>query len=168
MVFFPDLVKISLQEFQHMFPQLTTRIPTSINNNASPRGSQTTLNYTDHDLSSVKFVPMECPILPLDTDFKCKDMIRASFNTESGPLWRVQVIDPSDLDDVNLRFGPELAAILEDDSADLEVKWQHFLRYNSGCVNQVSKQFFSSRWLTHLTHRLMTIRWRNLDLKSWF
>lgn len=131
------IMKISLQEFQHMFPQLTTRIRThsSINNN---------IHNQDHHQSSneghqmVKhFVPMECPTLPLDSAFCCKDMIHEKFNTEVGPLWRVQLVDESSMDLANLKFGPELAAIVEDDSADQPTRWRHFLRYNQGHVNQV-------------------------------
>ena len=138
---FADLVKICLQEFQHMFPQLTTRIPPSaLNNNASPRGSQTTLDQLEgHTHPQKQFAPMECPTLPYDHTLECKDMIHAEFDTEKGPLWRVQVIDEDSIQTANLKFGPELEAILEDDSNDWPTRWQHYLRYNTGCVNQVSR-----------------------------
>ena len=134
-------MKICLQEFQHMFPQLTTRIPPSaLNNNASPRGSQTTLDQLEgHQHPQKKFAPMECPTLPYDHTLECKDMIHAEFDTEKGPLWRVQVIDEDSIQTANLKFGPELEAILEDDSNDWPTRWQHYLRYNTGCVNQVSR-----------------------------
>ena len=126
-----------------MFPQLTTRIPPVNglnNNNASPRGSQTTLEQSDpHQKSGHRFAPMECPTLPYDQDLHCEDMIHQAFDTARGPLWRVQVIDQESLPSSNLKFGPELEAILEDDSNDWSTRWKHFLRYNTGCVNQVSK-----------------------------
>ena len=59
------------------------------------------------------------------------------FSTESGPLWRVQLIDESTMDSANLKFGPELSAILEDGMTDTSTRWRHFLRYHQGNVNQV-------------------------------
>ena len=80
---------------------------------------------------------MECPILPLDSTFKCKDMLHEEFCVEQGPLWRVQLIDESTMDIANLRFGPELAALLEDTEVEASTRWRYFLRYHQGSVNQV-------------------------------
>lgn len=109
------LVKITLQELQHQFPQLTSRISMS---NGKPM-----------------FVPMECPMLPLDTDLQCQDMLHQKFDTTSGPLWRVQIITMSELETAGLNFGPEVEAIIEDDSS-LETRWRYFLRYLQGRLNQ--------------------------------
>ena len=87
-----------------------------------------------HDL---QFAPMECPVLPLDSSFSFKNMLHNEFSTESGPLWRVQLIDESTMDSANLKFGPELSAILEDGMTDTSTRWRHFLRYHQGNVNQV-------------------------------
>ncbi len=73
------LLKCALQEFQHRYPQLISRI-------RSEGGLQ---SY---------FVPMECPTLPLDVDFKCRDMLHAKFDTDQGPLWRVQLITEATMD----------------------------------------------------------------------
>ena len=141
------LMKCSLQEFQHMFPQLTSCIKNrsnssnSINNNLSHHNHDTSssnianiISDQQHDLH---FHPMECPILPLDTTFKCKDMMHEEFCVNEGPLWRVQLIDESTMDLANLRFGPELSALLEDTTAEISVRWRYFLRYQQGSVNQV-------------------------------
>ena len=72
-------MKCALQEFQHMFPHLTSRIKSKP---AIPP-NQDELTY---------FEPMECPILPLDTDFSCRNMLHEPFDDENGPLWRVQLI----------------------------------------------------------------------------
>ena len=140
-------MKCSLQEFQHMFPQLTSRIKrqsshsSNMNNNTpyqntdSNQNNQINLiNEHQHDL---QFTPMECPLLPLDSTFECKDMLHEEFNVEKGPLWRVQLIDESTMDLANLRFGPELSALLEDGTADASTRWRYFLRYHQGSVNQV-------------------------------
>ena len=58
---------------------------------------------------------MECPILPLDVNFVCRDMLHQKFDTVQGPLWRVQLITEASMDLANLGFGPEQQAILEDD-----------------------------------------------------
>ena len=76
-------MKCALQEFQHMYPQLTSRIR---------RDEQ----------QNLRFVPMECPTFPLDTDFKCKDMLHQKFNVEDGPLWRVQLITEATMDQAKL------------------------------------------------------------------
>ena len=78
---------------------------------------------------------MECPLLPLDTLFTCHDMLHAPFDEESGPLWRVQHITEATMDAANLGWGPELAAIVEDE-ADIDTRWRYFLRYMQGKVNQ--------------------------------
>lgn len=109
------LVKITLQELQHQFPQLTSRIC--------------------RDGGKVEFRPMECPVLPLDTEFQCKDMLHDKFDTERGPLWRVQIITMQDMEKASLKFGPEVDAILEDDSS-LETRWRYLLRYLQGRLNQ--------------------------------
>ncbi len=62
---------------------------------------------------------MECPILPLDITFGCKDMLHQKFDTNQGPLWRVQLITEASMDLANLGFGPELQAILEDDASQV-------------------------------------------------
>lgn len=116
------LMKCALQEFQHMFPHLTSRLKRMTSGNGT-------------DESCLCFVPMECPILPLDTGFKCKDMLHDKFDEEKGPLWRVQLITESTMDAANLGFGPELSAIVEDDSSE-STRWRYFLRYNQGKVNQ--------------------------------
>lgn len=109
------LMKCALQEFQHMFPQLTSRIR--------------------EDQGHPYFAPMECPTLPLDTEFKCQDMLHTKFNTSQGPLWRVQLVTENTMEQAALSFGPEIAAIIEDDS-DVETRWRYFLRYFQGKVNQ--------------------------------
>jgi len=109
------IVKITLQELQHQFPQLTSRI------------SRT--NGKD------VFIPMECPVLPLDADLECRDMLHQKFDTETGPLWRVQIITINELEKAILNFGPEVEAIIEDDSS-LETRWRYFLRYLQGRLNQ--------------------------------
>ena len=76
---FSGLMKCALQEFQHMFPHLTSRI--KVKPPVPPSNEEVAL-----------FVPMECPILPLDTTFSCHDMLHDSFDEENGPLWRVQLI----------------------------------------------------------------------------
>jgi len=110
------LVKITLQELQHQFPQLTSR------------------------LRQDQFCPMECPILPLDTHLLSQDMIHDKFDTERGPLWRVQIITQHEMEKANLKFGPELEAILEDDSS-LETRWRYLLRYFQGRLNQDIENF---------------------------
>ena len=86
---FQGLMKISLQEFQHMFPYLTSRIKVQP---ATPPQTE----------ESVLFVPMECPILPLDTQMKCTDMLHETFDEENGPLWRVQHVIEDNMDAANL------------------------------------------------------------------
>ena len=93
------------------------------------------VNEQQHDL---QFLPMECPILPLDMSFKHKNMLHDDFSVEKGPLWRVQLIDESTMDSANLGFGPELSALLEDNNVDQSSRWRYFLRYQQGSVNQVS------------------------------
>lgn len=145
---FIGLMKCSLQEFQHMFPQLTSCIKTlsgsanNINNNMPNYNNEfhqshhiTMVNEQQHDL---QFFPMECPILPLDTEFKYKNMLHDEFCVEKGPLWRVQLIDESTMDLANLSFGPELNALLEDTTIEQSTRWRYFLRYQQGSVNQVS------------------------------
>ena len=78
---------------------------------------------------------MECPILPFDTEFEIKDMLHTKFDTLSGPLWRVQLITEKTMDSADLGFGPELQAIIEDDSP-VSTRWRYFLRYFQGKVNQ--------------------------------
>eukprot|EP00095_Tigriopus_kingsejongensis_P004248 maker-scaffold711_size108467-snap-gene-0.30 protein:Tk04248 transcript:maker-scaffold711_size108467-snap-gene-0.30-mRNA-1 annotation:"malonyl -acyl carrier protein transacylase" len=109
------LMKCALQEFQHMFPQLTSRIR--------------------QDRGQPYFAPMECPTLPLDTKFECQDMLHTPLNWEQGPLWRVQLITEENMEQPDLKFGPEIAAIIEDDS-DVPTRWRYFLRYFQGKVNQ--------------------------------
>ena len=140
-------MKCSLQEFQHMFPQLTSCIKTHssstaniINNNQcgsiDPHSNKQNfmVNELQHDL---QFIPMECPTLPLDTSFNIKNMLHDEFPQETGPLWRVQLIDELTMDSANLKFGPELSAILEDRTSDISTRWRYFLRYHQGNVNQV-------------------------------
>ena len=81
-------MKCSLQEFQHMFPQLTSRIKV-----------QPGLNPTEE---VTIFAPMECPILPLDTLYSCTNMLHVPFDEEQGPLWRVQHITETTMDAANL------------------------------------------------------------------
>ena len=78
-------MKCALQEFQHMFPHLTTRIKSRppVPPNNEPEAS---------------FLPMECPILPLDTNFTCSDMLHDPFDEENGPLWRVQLITEASME----------------------------------------------------------------------
>ena len=78
---------------------------------------------------------MECPLLPLDENLECRDMLHQKFDTETGPLWRVQIITINELEKANLNFGPEVEAIIEDDSS-LETRWRYFLRYLQGRLNQ--------------------------------
>ena len=79
------LMKCALQEFQHMFPHLTTRI--KVKPPVPPNNEEIAL-----------FLPMECPILPLDTNFSCSDMLHESFDEENGPLWRVQLITEASME----------------------------------------------------------------------
>ena len=139
-------MKCSLQEFQHMFPQLTSCIRkqssnNNLNNNIPNSTIEAHLNNWTHVINEqhhdLQFSPMECPILPLDTGFKCKDMLHEEFSVEEGPLWRVQLIDQSTMDNANLRFGPELTALLEDTEVEASTRWRYFLRYHQGSVNQV-------------------------------
>lgn len=109
------IVKVTLQELQHQYPQLTSRI--------SRKGGKE------------RFVPMECPTLPLDADLQCPDMLHHVFDTLNGPLWRVQIITKSDLDTAKIAIGPEVEAIIEDDSS-LDTRWRYFLRYLQGSLNQ--------------------------------
>jgi hypothetical protein len=83
-------MKCALQEFQHMFPHLTSRF--LIKPPQPP-------NFTEE---FVYFSPMECPILPLDSQFRCKDMLHQPFDDEKGPLWRVQLVTQSLMDAANL------------------------------------------------------------------
>ena len=85
------LMKCALQEFQHRYPQLTSRIRPAAASSASADSS-----------SSPHFIPMECPTFPLDTDFTCKDMLHDKFDTETGPLWRVQLVTENNMDRANL------------------------------------------------------------------
>ena len=141
-------MKCALQEFQHMFPHLTSRLKTS--------APQTVPNAEE----MVSFVPMECPILPLDTKLTCTDMLHTPFDEENGPLWRVQHVTEAIMDAANLvskssanmdarlilllqGFGPELSAIVEDE-ADEPTRWRYFLRYMQGKVNQRTIDPFDS------------------------
>jgi len=114
-------VKVGLQEMQHQNPQLTCRIKQIANN-------------------KTVFAPMECPVLPLDTEFECKDFLHEKFNTETGPLWRVQIVTLETFERANIRFGPEVEAILEDDSS-VETRWRYFLRYMQGQLNSDIENF---------------------------
>ena len=104
------LVQICLQELQHLHPQLTARI-------RREAGRET-------------FQPMELPVLPLDLELSCSDMLHTRFDTETGPLWRVQIITRDTFEKAGpaLGFGPEVEAIIEDDSS-LDTRWRYFLRY---------------------------------------
>ena len=104
--FLVGLLKCALQEFQHTYPQLTSRI-----RHCPPNGK---CQSPEH-CQNLHFSPMECPILPLDVTFSCRDMLHQKFDTVQGPLWRVQLITEASMDLANLGFGPELQAILEDD-----------------------------------------------------
>lgn len=111
----PGQVKIALQELQHQYPQLTSRIK--------------------RQDGKEMFTQMECPVLPLDESLQCGDMVHQMFDTEHGPLWRVQLVTVDLLDQANLAFGPEVEAILEDD-ASRETRWRNLLRYLQGRLNQ--------------------------------
>uniref|UniRef100_A0A0K2UGZ6 Uncharacterized protein n=1 Tax=Lepeophtheirus salmonis TaxID=72036 RepID=A0A0K2UGZ6_LEPSM len=126
----------ALQEFQHMFPQLTSRI---ISRNNIPH-----------------FHPMECPILPLDSDFECRDMLHNQFDTERGPLWRVQLITEQTMDKAPIDWGPEIRAILEDTESSSSVRWEHFLRYFQGKVNQAEIENFDDEEVGFHSFILMT------------
>ena len=136
-------MKCSLQEFQHMFPQLTSCIKTqssyncNLNNNVPTHNYDSHINMINEQNHDLQFCPMECPTLPLDSSFDCKNMGHDEFCVEKGPLWRVQLIDESTMDLANLRFGPELSALLEDKEAEASTRWRYFLRYHHGSVNQV-------------------------------
>ena len=109
-------MKCALQEFQHMYPQLTSRVRRDDQQKCVLRG------------------PWSAPTFPLDIDFKCKDMLHEKFDTENGPLWRIQLITESTMDKAGLNFGPELAAIVSED-AEVSTRWRYFLRYFQGNVN---------------------------------
>ena len=86
-------MKCSLQEFQHMFPQLTSRI--KVQPGVTPSEDVTF------------FAPMECPILPLDTFYSCSNMLHVPFDEEQGPLWRIQHITETTMDAANLVRFPK-------------------------------------------------------------
>ena len=67
------------------------------------------------------------------------------FDTENGPLWRVQIISASKFEkaSTSLRFGPEMEAIIEDDS-EVDTRWRYYLRYMQGCLNQDIDSFENS------------------------
>ena len=141
------LMKCSLQEFQHMFPQLTScikKVPGSASNNNNTPNYNAEFHFNHHSTvineqqNDLQFLPMECPTLPHDTGFKCKNMLHEEFCVEKGPLWRVQLIDESTMDLANLSFGPELNALLADTTVEQSTRWRYFLRYQQGSVNQVS------------------------------
>ena len=141
-------MKCSLQEFQHMFPQLKSRIKScsnnAVNSNNNVQSGDVNSNkqlVTNELQQELQFMPMECPTLPLDTSFECKNMLHEEFSQENGPLWRIQLIDESTMDSANLKFGPELCAILEDQASDSSTRWRYFLRYHQGSVNQVLYTF---------------------------
>ena len=46
-------------------------------------------------------------------------MLHQKFDTNQGPLWRVQLITEASMDLANLGFGPELQAICEDDASQV-------------------------------------------------
>ncbi|XP_023337320.1 uncharacterized protein LOC111708242 isoform X2 [Eurytemora carolleeae] len=117
------VVQVGLQELQHQNPQLTARIQTI--------GSRQV------------FAPMECPVLPLDTQFACSDFIHEQFNIETGPLWRVQIVSQTTLELARINFGPEVEAIIEDDS-NLETRWRYLLRYMQGQLNRDIENFGES------------------------
>ena len=48
-------------------------------------------------------------------------MLHQKFDTNTGPLWRVQLITEASMDLANLGFGPELQAIVEDDASQVGV-----------------------------------------------
>ena len=52
------------------------------------------------------------------------------FDTENGPLWRVQIVTRATFEAASsgLGFGPEMEAIIEDDS-DVDTRWRYYLRY---------------------------------------
>ena len=90
LLYFLGLLKCSLQEFQHMFPYLTSRI--KVQPSVSPNTEE----------NNILFAPMECPILPLDTSMNCTDMLHDTFDEENGPLWRVQHVTEDSMDAANL------------------------------------------------------------------
>ena len=61
------------------------------------------------------FQPMELPVLPLDQELLCTDMLHHKFDTETGPLWRVQIITRDTFQKAGpaMGFGPEVEAIIE-------------------------------------------------------
>jgi hypothetical protein len=100
--FYIGLLKCALQEFQHMYPQLTSRIRRDASSHLPP--------------GQLHFEPMECPILPMDTHFATKDMLHEQFTSNIGPLWRVQLITSENFDEANL--GEEI-----NDDAKLECNY---------------------------------------------
>jgi len=119
------IVQITLQELQHQYPLLTSRIS----------------KHASKDM----FSPMELPILPLDQELTCTDMLHTKFDTENGPLWRVQIVTRATFEAASsgLGFGPEMEAIIEDDS-DVDTRWRYYLRYLQGCLNQDIDNFENS------------------------
>ena len=89
-------MKCALQEFQHMHPQLTSRIRTEKTQTTSIGGMAQTVSSTQ------SFIPMECPTFPLDTEFACKDMLHDKLDVENGPLWRVQLVTEATMDKSNI------------------------------------------------------------------
>ena len=52
------------------------------------------------------------------------------FDTDTGPLWRVQIVTSNTFEKASksLSFGPEMEAIIEDDS-EVDTRWRYYLRY---------------------------------------
>lgn len=94
-------MKCALQEFQHVYPQLTARIRDLNPETSGSTSGSATASGASHQ-PKPHFVPMECPTFPLDTEFKCRDMLHDKFDTENGPLWRVQLVTEATMEKANL------------------------------------------------------------------
>ena len=58
------------------------------------------------------------------------NLLHTRFDPGQGPLWRVQIVSLATFEAASpgLSLGPEMEAILQDDS-DTETRWRYYLRY---------------------------------------
>ena len=58
------------------------------------------------------------------------NILHTRFDPGQGPLWRVQIVSMATFEAASpgLSLGPEMEAILQDDS-DTETRWRYYLRY---------------------------------------
>ena len=58
------------------------------------------------------------------------NLLHTRLDPDQGPLWRVQIVSLATFEAASpgLSLGPEMEAILQDDS-DTETRWRYYLRY---------------------------------------